>query len=60
LARGRRRRLGEGEVAARGAKFFQAFCQVFCKFLLVLSSFSKDYFGGFVGFQGVMRRASPF
>jgi hypothetical protein len=33
-------------------KFFQAFCQVFCKFFLVLSSFSKDSFGGFVGFQG--------
>jgi hypothetical protein len=35
------------------SKFFQAFCQVFGKFFLVLSSFSKDSFGGFVGFQGV-------
>jgi hypothetical protein len=45
---------------ACGAKFFQAFCQVFRKYFACLSSFSKYIFGGFVGFQGVMGREFAF
>jgi hypothetical protein len=41
-------------------KFFQAFCQAFCKFFLFLSSFSEDSLGDFVEFQGVTRRQARF
>jgi hypothetical protein len=59
LARGRRRRLGEGEVAARGAKFFQAFCQVFLQIFACFVKFFQRFFWRFCGISRGYETCKP-